>query len=236
MRRPTIFVATDHATLLDELTGLFAREKMHCEIYPTAEAFLQAFDAERPGCLLLDMAVPEMGGAATHKFLLQRKVVLPIIVLTDLRDARDALVALKDGALDFFEKPVDAAALLESVKNALSLDSANRQALRLQHEVRQRFEQLTRREREIMGSMLQSKSSREISVQLNMSARTVEFHRAKLMKKLGASSLIELVRLTMTAFGCHCIHKQRHVLAEMAHPALFPNLFEHQELRPQAGD
>ena len=116
------------------------------------------------------------------------------------------------------------------------MDSANRKALRLQREVRQRFEQLTRREREIMSSMLESKSSREISVLLNMSARTVEFHRARLMKKLGAASLVELVRRSITAFGCHCMHKQRRVPVEMARPAIFPNFFERQELQLQITD
>ncbi len=232
MQRPTIFVTAAETALLKTLTGLFDQAQLHCEIFTTAEAFLLAYDAARPGCLLLDMSVPEMGGAALHEVLVQRQVVLPIIILTTLCDARGALVALKNGALDFFEKPLDGDALLQSVKNAIRLDSANRQALQIQRDVRQRFEQLTRREREIMASMLESKSSREISVLLNMSARTVEFHRARLMKKLGAASLVELVRLSITAFGCHCMHKHRRAPVQSAHPTVFPNIFEHQELQP----
>ncbi|MDD5056974.1 MAG: LuxR C-terminal-related transcriptional regulator [Sideroxydans sp.] len=236
MQRPTIFVAAAETALLKTLANLFDQAKLRYEIFTTAEAFLETCNVERPGCLLLDMSVPEMGGAELHRLLVQRHVVLPVIILTTLSDARGALAVLKNGALDFFEKPVEGEALLESVRNAISLDSANRRALRHQHEVRQLFEQLTRREREILNSMLESKSSREISELLNMSARTVEFHRARLMKKLGATSLVELVRLSITAFGCHCIHKHRRTPMETQHPAFFPHFFEYRELSPQATD
>lgn len=230
MQSPTIFVVADEPDMLGLLTDLFKLAKLHCEAFATAEAFLEAYGCERPGCLLLDMSVLKMGGAELHRLLVQRQIVIPIIILTNLRDARRAMEALKGGALDFFEKPVDAGALLESVTDAIKLDSANRQALRIKREARQRFEQLTRREREIMGSMLESKSSKEISAQLNMSARTVEFHRARLMKKLGAVSLVELVRMYLTAFGCHCIHKYRHAQEVLPNSIISLKFFDHGEV------
>jgi RNA polymerase sigma factor (sigma-70 family) len=233
MQKPTIFVATSDPLLLGELSGLFEQAALRYEFFSTAELFLQNYAIERPGCLVLDMAVPAMGGEVLHRAMRQRQIVLPVILLTSLKEARGALTLLKEGALDFFEKPVDADALLESVKNAMRLDEANRQALLRQREVRQRFEQLTRREREIMSSMLESKSSREISEQLNMSARTVEFHRARLMKKLGASSLVELVRLSITAFGCHCIHKPLYAHRAIPDPVLFPHFLEAQAQQTQ---
>lgn len=221
MQSPTVFVVTGEPAVLNLLADLFKRAKLHGEMFATAEAFLAEFDPERSGCLLLDMSVPGMGGAGLHRMLVRQQAAIPVIILTGTSDALNAMEALKAGAFDFFEKPLDSVALLGGIKQAIEMDSVTRHSLQFRAEVLQRFSRLTKREREIMDSMLESKSSREIAGQLNMSARTVEFHRARIMKKMGAVSLVELVRMIATACGCHCIHKHRYLQGVMPFHAIF---------------
>jgi len=211
MHSPTVFVVAAESAVLNVLSALFLQAKLCCETFARGEDFLAAFDPERPGCLLLDMSAPGMGGAELHRMLVQRQSVIPVIIFTSQSDACSAIEVLKGGALDCFVKPFDNEVLLAAIKHAIELDGANRNALRCRNEVLKRYAQITKREREVLGGMLESKSSREIAVQLNMSVRTVEFHRAKVMKKMEAVSPVELVHMLATAFGCHCIGKHRRV-------------------------
>lgn len=204
---PTLFIVADDPAVLNALCDLFKQANLHSETFTSAEAFLARFTPERPGCLLVDMSLPGMRGGDFHRMLVQRQSIIPVIILTSPSDARNAMEMLRDGALDFFEKPFHSEALLAAIKHAIEMDSANRHALKLRGEVLQRLAQLTRREREIMGSMCEGKSSREVAVQLNMSARTVEFHRARIKEKMDAATPAELVRMVSMACGCHCIHK-----------------------------
>lgn len=154
--------------------------------------------------------------------LIRQQVINPVIILASERNPRAAMEALKSGALDFFESLLDHASLLRAVRNAIALDADNRRALRIRAEVAQRFDRLTQRERQVMDSMLEGRSSKEISVQLNMSVRTVEYHRAKVMQKIGTSTLVELVRVATVAFGCHCLHKREYLAGlDIASPS-FP--------------
>lgn len=181
----TLFIVADEPAVHNALSALCQQAKLHYEILTTAEAFLARFDPEHPGCLLLDMSLPGISGGKFHKMLVQRQSVIPVIILTNRSDPRSAMEMLKGGALDFFEKPFEGEALLSAVKHAMEMDSANRHVLRLRSEGRQRFAQLTRREREIMDSILEGKSSREIATQLSISARTVESHRARIKEANG---------------------------------------------------
>lgn len=210
MQSSTVFLVTAEPAAFNEPMRLFRQAGLHCEAFATAEAFLAQFDPERHGCLLLDLPVPVMGGAELHSMLIRRQSTIPVILVTSLDEARSAMEILKGGAVDFFEKPFDSAALSGAVQHAIELDRANRHILRYRAEIQRCFARLTRREREIVDFMLESKTSREIAGWLNMSVRTVESHRARIMKKMGAVSLAELVRMAVTAYGCHCIHKQKH--------------------------
>lgn len=223
MQSSTVFLVTAEPAAFNELTPLFRQAGLHCETFATAEAFLAQFDPERHGCVLLDLPVPVMGGAELHRVLIRRQSTIPVILVTSLDEARSAMEILKGGALDFFERPFDSAALSSAVQRAVELDRANRHILRYRAEIQRCFAQLTRREREIVDFMLQSKTSREIAGWLNMSARTVESHRARIMKKMGADSLADLVRMAVTAYGCHCIHKQKYPTGALSSAALSPS-------------
>jgi FixJ family two-component response regulator len=228
MQSSTVFVVASEPAVLEVLTDLFKQAGLHSETFATAEAFLAECAPERPGCLLLDMPVSGGGGAELNRMLFQRQCFIPVIVLTGLSDARGAMEALKGGAMDFFVKPFDSGALLQGVKHAIEMDRTNRHILRLRAEIKERMAQLTRREREVMDSILESKSSREIAAHLNMSARTVEFHRARIMKKMEAISLVELVNMIATASGCHCIHKGKYWQGVMLSSGISPPLLEDQ--------
>jgi FixJ family two-component response regulator len=221
MQSPTVFVVADDPAVLNVLVELLKQAKLQGEIFPTAEAFLAKFNPERPGCLVLDMSVPGMGGVGLHRVLVQQQAVIPVIILTSHSDAPGAMKVLKGGAFDYFEKPLNGTTLLGVIRHALEMERTTRDSLRFRADVLQRFSRLTKREKEIMDSMLESKSSREIAVQLNMSARTVEFHRARIMKKMGVVSLVELVRMIATACGCHCIHKHRYLQGIVPFHAIF---------------
>jgi FixJ family two-component response regulator len=220
MQSSTVFLVTAEPAAFTELTRRLKQAGLHCETFATAEAFLAQFDPERHGCLLLDLPVPVMGGAELHRMLLQRQSTIPVILVTSLNEARSAMEILKGGALDFFEKSFDNEALLKALRHAIELDGANRHILRYRAELQRCFAQLTRREREIVDFMLESKTSREIAGWLNMSARTVESHRARIMRKMGADLLVELVRMAVTAYGCHCIHKQKYPSGALSSPVL----------------
>ncbi len=221
MQSPTVFVVSGDPDVLNVLAELSKQAKLHGETFATAEAFLAEFDPERSGCLVLDMSVPGMGGVGLHRALVQRQAIIPVIILTGAGNASGAMEVLKAGAFDYFEKPLNSAALLGAVRHAIEMEKAARHSLRFRADVLQRFSRLTKREREIMDSMLESRSSREIASLLNMSARTVEFHRARIMKKMGVVSLVELVRMIATACGCHCIHKHRYLQGVMPFHAIF---------------
>lgn len=207
MQISTLFVVANEPAVLNALSDLCKQAQMNSEIFTTTEAFLAEFDPERPGCLLLDLSLPGTDWGNFHRTILRRQSITPVIILTNPNDARSAMEMLKGGALDFFEKPFDSGALLEAIRQAIDMDIANRHVLRFRNEGRQRFAQLTRREREIMCSMCEGKSSREIAAQLNMSARTVESHRAMIKRKTDVATPVELVRMVTMVFGCHCIHK-----------------------------
>ena len=211
MQSPTVFVVHSPSVQLDALSCFLGQAELNVETFHSADALLEQFDPARTGCVLLDVSPPGMEWPELHGRLIRQQVINPVIILASECNPRAAMEALKSGALDFFESPVDHDSLLQAVRNAIALDADNRHALHIRAEMSQRFNRLTRRERQVMDSMLEGKSSKEISMQLNMSVRTVEYHRAKVMQKIGTSTLVELVRVAILAFGCHCMHKHKYL-------------------------
>lgn len=232
MQSPTVFVVSGDPDVLNTLAELLKQAKLHGEMFATAEAFLAEFNPERPGCIVLDMSVPGMGGVGLHRALVQQQSVIPVIILTGASDAPGAMKVLKGGAFDYFEKPLNGSALLGSIRHAIEMEKATRHSLKFRADVLQRFSRLTKREREIMDIMLESRSSREIASLLNMSARTVEFHRARIMKKMGVVSLVDLVRIIAMACGCHCIHKHKYLQSTLPFYTNFSHCLDKSILYP----
>ena len=193
----TVFVVDDDEIVCESLKWLIGSIDVPVEAYTSPTEFLERYDGSRTGCLVLDVRMPEMSGLELLKKLHEHDHYLPTIMMTAHGDVPMAVRAMKAGALDFVQKPFNEQELLESVQKALSLDEKTREARVLAVEVRERLETLSPREREVLDLVVEGISNKEIAKQLDISYRTVEVHRAKVMDKMGAHSLPELVRSVM---------------------------------------
>lgn len=194
---PTVFVIDDDPSVRSSQRWLMESVGLKVEIFDSAQAFLDAYTPDRGGCLLLDMRMPGMSGLELLEHLRRIKIALPVIVLTGYGDVQNAVRAMKADALDFLEKPVCDQLLLEQIQRALALDKKQRQYQTECTQVVQRFQTLTQREREVMGLVVVGDSSKDIAGKLGISFKTIEAHRAKIMRKMQANSVPHLIRLSL---------------------------------------
>jgi len=189
--QPRVVVVNHNETARESLRRLCASVGLAVETYPTAEAFLEASDGPRPGCLLLELCLPGMGGLALQRELIARRVGLPIIVVTGYGDVQAAVEALKAGAFDYFEEPFSRQLLLDRIHQAIEMDRALWQREAQRADRAWRLGRLTPRERQVLDLVVDGKTNREIAGTLAMREKTVEYHRASLMRKLSVDSLAE---------------------------------------------
>ena len=194
----TVFVVDDDKIVCESLKWLISSIDIPVETHTSPTEFLEQFDTSRSGCLVLDVRMPEMSGLELMKKLHENDVYLPTIMITAHGDVPMAVRALKAGALDFVQKPFNEQELLESVQKALSVDERTRRARTLAVDVKERLATLSPREREVLSLVVEGISNKEIAKRLDISYRTVEVHRAKVMDKMGVESLPELVRSVMS--------------------------------------
>lgn len=191
----TIFVVDDDTAMRDALVQLLETSGLQVEAHADGPAFLAVHEADRPGCLLLDMAMPGMTGLEVQAALNARGLTIPIIFLTGHGDIPMAVRAVQAGAVDFLEKPIQGAALLERVQRALALDLEWRQTQGRIQAIQQRYARLSSRERECMAFIASGLTSKEIARELDISPRTVEVHRTHVMHKMGAANLADLLNM-----------------------------------------
>ncbi len=191
----TVFIVDDDAAIRDALSQLLETASLQVETHADGAAFLAAYEEDRPGCLLLDMAMPGMGGLEVQAALRARGLSIPVIFLTGHGDIPLAVRTLQAGAVDFLEKPVQGGTLLERVQRALNLDREWRKTREHAHAIQQRHARLSSREREVMALAVSGLTCKEIAQKLGISPRTVEVHRTHVMHKMGAGNLAELVSL-----------------------------------------
>ncbi|HEV2609988.1 MAG TPA: response regulator [Noviherbaspirillum sp.] len=195
----TVFVVDDDAAVRDALSMLFRAAGLKVETFPSAGSFLQNYRLELGGCLVLDIRMPGMSGLALQKELSSRRLDIPVVFLTGHADVPMAVRAMKDGAFDFIEKPIDSPRLIPVVLAALKHDMARRSgtpvADKLTVTSNPRLADLTEREREILDLVLEGRQTKAIAESLGVTIKTVEFHRSRIREKLGVSSLAELFRL-----------------------------------------
>jgi two-component system response regulator FixJ len=200
-RELTVFVVDDDQAMRASLQWLIESVGMKVETFDSAQAFLDAYYPGRAGCLLLDVRMPGMSGLELQAYLARRESRIPVIIITGHGDVAMAVKAMKVGAVDFIEKPFDDEELLHSIRNALTHDEKQRQLRARRADIAARLAELTPREYEVMTMVTDGKSNKEIATALGVSAKTVEVHRARVMDKMRADSLAELVRMSLIARG-----------------------------------
>ncbi len=195
---PTVFVVDDDQAVRDSLRWLIESINLKVETYCSATDFINNYDPDRRGCLILDVRMPGMSGLDLHEKLLSEQIRIPIIFITGHGDVPMAVRAMKSGAVDFIGKPFNDQALLDRIQQAIELDNMNRIRDREREEVTARWRKLTPRERQVMELVVSGKSNKAIAAMLGVSSKTVEAHRAKFMEKMQVNSLPDLMRVTLT--------------------------------------
>jgi two-component system, LuxR family, response regulator FixJ len=195
----TVFIVEDDAAVRDSLGLLLGLQGFRTQAFSCAEDFLRVYQPSWAGCLLLDIRMQGMSGLELQKSLQQQSVGLPVVIMTAHGDIATVRTALKTGAVDFLEKPVDPDALLAAIRSALDADAALRRAARETEGTRQRLSVLTARETQVMELVAKGCHNREIATTLGISPRTVEVHKARMMEKLQVQSVPELVRIVLRA-------------------------------------
>lgn len=196
-QQPTVHIVDDDPAIRKSLRWLIESIGLPVVLHPSAQAFLDAYDPSVPGCVVLDVRMPGMSGLDLQEKLRELELEIPVIIVTGYGDVPMAVRAMKAGAVDFIEKPVSDQVLLDHIQRAIAADLDNHQRRARSAEVLQRVEKLTRRERQVMALVIAGKSSREIAEELGVSFKTVEAHRAKIMKKMEAKSVPHLIRMSM---------------------------------------
>lgn len=189
----TVFVIDDEPEVRDSLARLLRSAGLPVEVFASAAEFIGSAPAERHGCVLLDVDMPDMTGPELHDRLRQQGIALPVIYLTGRSNIAISVRAMKQGAHDFLEKPVDADELLAAIAQAMDLhrqDVVHRQHL---DQIRQRLEQLSPREREVMAHVVRGRLNKQIAGDLGIAEKTVKVHRARVMAKMGVRSVAQLV-------------------------------------------
>jgi two-component system response regulator FixJ len=192
---PTVFVVDDEEPVGDSIAMLLRTVGLRTKVYQDARAFLQEYQPEMPGCLLLDVRMPKMSGLELQQELINRNVTLPVIFITGHGDVPMAVEAMRAGALDFIQKPFNDDELIRRVQKALEEDARERALLQRTEEIERRWADLTPREREIAQRIAEGHANKRIAADLDISARTVELHRARILQKMGVRAVAQLVRL-----------------------------------------
>ncbi|HUN25775.1 MAG TPA: response regulator transcription factor [Steroidobacteraceae bacterium] len=194
---PTVFVVDDDEAVRNSLRFLLKSVGLPTQTMSSASEFLASYQPHQPGCLVLDVRMPAMSGLELQQHLNLRGAIIPVIFITGHGDIPMAVEAMQHGAFDFLQKPFRDQDLIDRIQRALAKDAKARSALREHERIRERFETLTPREREVLALMTKGKANKVMAAELGVSQRTVEIHRARVMEKSGAASLAQLVRMVM---------------------------------------
>jgi FixJ family two-component response regulator len=198
MKPATVFVIDDDAAMRKSLALLVETVQLRVETFETAQEFLDSFDPAGPGCLILDLRMPGLSGLELQQRLAARGVRLPIIFISAHGDLTSAVSAMRAGAVDFLEKPFRGQVLLDRIHQALEADAHARAGAVARSSTEQRMASLTPPERSVLELMAAGKSYKVIAKELGISYKAVEGRRARIMRKMGADNLSELLRQVLT--------------------------------------
>jgi FixJ family two-component response regulator len=200
-REPMVFIADDDDAVRRFLSGLIQSINLRVSAHASAQDFLDAYEPGCPGCLLLDVRMPGMSGLELQRELAERSINLPVIILTGHGDVPVAVQAMKAGAVDFIEKPFNNELLLDRIQMAV-VQSVRAESVRAErNEMLKRLELLTLRERQVFDLVVAGEVNKVIAHRLTISEKTVEIHRANVMRKMDARSLAALVQMAVSLRG-----------------------------------
>lgn len=200
-RKPVVYVVDDDDGMRRALGVLMTTVGYQPAVFARPGEFLSKYDPAQPACLVLDVRMPEMSGLEVQQQLNRSGSMLPVILISGHGDIPMAVQAMKDGAFDFLQKPFRDQDLLDRINGALKLDAENRANVDRLADLTQRSGSLTPREREVMALVVDGKANKVIAIDLGLSERTVEIHRANVMEKMGARSVAHLVKMHLMLGG-----------------------------------
>jgi FixJ family two-component response regulator len=191
---PIVFVVDDDPKMLRIVADVLGVEGLRVESYSRGADFLAAYKPDQRGCLLLDIQMPGLSGPQLQQELASRKIELPIVFLTATADVPTTVDLMKRGAVDLLQKPFEIPVLLDSVRHAIERDAAGFSEKLQREAIQLRLDRLTPREHEVMELVVTGRANKQIAYELKLSEKTVEIHRSRVMKKMEAESVAELVR------------------------------------------
>jgi len=194
-----VFIVDDDRAVRESLAALLDSAGFQAETFDSGNAFLEAPDLTKGGCLVLDVRMPGLSGLEVQEKLAEKQHMMPVIIITGHGDLPMAVKAMKVGAIDFIEKPFDDDVIIESVRSALEKSAESWREANRAADIEQRLARLTTREREVLDELVIGNLNKVIAFNLGISSRTVEIHRARAMEKMQARNLAHLVRLALTA-------------------------------------
>jgi FixJ family two-component response regulator len=200
-RKPVIYIVDDDDGMRRALTVLITTIGYQAVAFAKPTEFLAKYDPGQPGCLVLDVRMPEMSGLEVQQHLNKAGSMLPVILVSGHGDIPMAVQAMKDGAFDFLQKPFRDQELIDRINGALKLDAQNRESVDRLADLKAREQSLTPREREVLVLVVDGKANKVIAIDLGLSERTVEIHRANVMEKMGARSVAHLVKMHLMLGG-----------------------------------
>ncbi len=198
---PTVFVIDDDDAVRGSLRLLFRSISLPVQVFASAQEFLPQYSLDQPGCLVVDVRMPGMSGLELQHALNLRGATVPVIFITGHGDIAMAVEAMQHGAFDFLAKPFRDQDLIDRVQRAMQQDAAHRLEFDNCARIRERLESLTPREREVLTLVTSGKANKIMAAELGVSQRTIEIHRARVMEKMQASSLAQLVRMNLEVRG-----------------------------------
>jgi FixJ family two-component response regulator len=196
---PTVYVVDDDADVLKAIERLLESIGLNVATFSSPQQFLESYDRTAPGCLVLDLALPGLNGLDVQRVLEEQSSVLPIVFLTGRGDIAASVQAMKHGAADFLTKPVDDAALLAAVHEALARDKVLRPAQLERERVAKLIAALTERERQVLEGIVSGNLNKQIATELGTTEKTIKFHRGNLMRKMDVRVVADLVKLAERA-------------------------------------
>ena len=199
--KATVFVVDDDQAMRNSLKWLIESVGMQVESFSSADEFLAQYQPGRGGCLVLDVRMPGMSGLDLQEHLAERNILTPVVIITGHGDVPMAVRAMKGGAIDFIEKPFNDEVLLDAIRRAITYEEQQRSHPSEHLQIQERLSNLTPREHEVMAMVTEGRSNKEIANALGVSAKTIEAHRARVMEKMQAGSLAELVRMVLAVNG-----------------------------------